>query len=62
MKKRLVGCLWFPVGLCIALLWIFADTLTHNPVNKLTPFNDAVLIILMGGPLIFTRWYTRKRK
>ncbi len=42
MRKRLIGCLWFLLGLCIGFVWVLADIVTKNPINKLNPFNIAV--------------------
>jgi hypothetical protein len=59
-EKRLVGCLWIFVGVCIGLAWVIADILTHNPINKLNPFNDAILIVLLTVAAAYVNWQMKK--
>jgi hypothetical protein len=61
MKEFLIRGLWFFIGLCVGVVWIPADILTKNPVNKLNPFNDAILIALFALIMALAKWRTRKR-
>jgi hypothetical protein len=61
MKEFLIRGLWFFIGLCVGVVWILADILTKNPVNKLNPFNDAILIALLALIMALAKWRTRKR-
>ena len=61
MKEFLIRCLWFFIDLCFGAIWILADILTKNPVNKLNPFNDAIFIAFFALIMAFANWRTRKR-
>lgn len=60
MKEVLIRCLWFFIGLCVGAVWILADIVTKNPVNKLNPFNDAVLIAVFAFIMALAKWQAHK--
>jgi uncharacterized membrane protein len=61
MKEFLIRCLWFFIGLCVGAVWVLADILTKNPVNKLNPFNNAIFIAFFVLIMALAKWQTRKR-
>ncbi len=61
MNEVRIRGLWFFIGLGVGAVWIIADILTKNPVNKLNPFNDAIFIAFFALIMAFTKWQTRKR-
>ena len=60
MKEIMARCLWFLIGLCAGAVWVLADILTKNPVNKPNPSNDTILIGSFALNMALAKWRTRK--